>query len=51
LNGCADFLSIRARRLFVIYDGSFISAVLKTKEQDNVGIAHQAAQVLRNMSA
>jgi hypothetical protein len=43
LNGCAGFFSIRARRLFVIYDGTFISAVLKTKEQYAVGIAHQAA--------
>ena len=49
-NGCADLFSPRALRLFAIYDGSFISDVLKTKEQDNVGVAHQAAQVLRNMS-
>jgi hypothetical protein len=51
LNGCADFLSLRALRLFAIYDGSFISAVLKTKEQHVVGFAHQAAQVLESVLA
>jgi hypothetical protein len=49
--GCADFLLLRTLRLLAIYDGSFISAVLKTKERDTVGIAHQAAQILRILSA
>jgi predicted acyltransferase (DUF342 family) len=33
-NGCAGFLSLRAQKHIAISNGSFITGVLETKEQD-----------------